>query len=186
MFDRVREMLEAKIAAIVQRVVVNLVNDGTMMQTVQVDGLAGQTDDTVERLQGYGISFNPPEGSEGLALSPGGERKAMIVLLLEDREQRPTGANPGEGGLYYMGAWKVFLKDDGTLRIGSEAADQPVPRGNDLKSTIETMWDDIAGAVELVAATGVNHAASQAEFALKKTQLTNNLAAALSEKVFGE
>ena len=184
--EQLERRLEAKLASMIQRVTVSLVDDAKKLQSVQVQGLSDETGDGSERFQGYGLSFNPPDGSEGIGLSPGGQREGLFVILLEDRSVRPTGAGKGEGGLYNQSGWLVFLKADDTLRLGGNDADKPNVLGDLMKTAIETMWDDIQSAVGKIAATGIDHTASQLEFTTKKATLAQNLTAALSQKVFGK
>jgi phage gp45-like len=88
--------LRRRIALVVSRCVLRLVNDQLKAKGVQISLLAGETRDNVELFQQYGFSSVPLPGAEGVALAIGGDRGHLIVVATEDRRYRPTGGEPGE------------------------------------------------------------------------------------------
>lgn len=112
----------AKVNGMVKRGVIRRVTDGTKVQSVQLSTLDDETPDDVEHLQPFGVSFVPPAGSEVVALAVGGYSDHMVALGASSRAHRPTGAGEGEGGLYTMTGWKVFLDDEGNVFIGADPA----------------------------------------------------------------
>jgi len=116
----IREEVDARLESLIQRAVVNLVNDKRMMQSLQLDVLADETEDDIEHFQPYGVSFNPPKDSEALAMSLGGDREGMVAILANKRSVRPQGAEEGEGGLYTLTGWKLFLDKDGNVFLTSK------------------------------------------------------------------
>lgn len=89
--------------------------------------------DEVEHLQPFGLSFVPPAGAEVAALAVGGNNDYLLALGALSREHipggrrtapgaAPTPAEAGEGGLYNLDGWKVFLDAAGNVFIGGDAA----------------------------------------------------------------
>ena len=70
-------------------------DDSTARQLLQVEGLAGEVLDGVERMQEYGFTSVPPEGAEVLLVAPGGMRQHPIAVAVEDARRRPTGSGAG-------------------------------------------------------------------------------------------
>jgi phage gp45-like len=82
------------------RALVNLVNDAPGIQTMQIDLLAEETHNTVERYQNYGFSSVPLTGAEAVALCVGGNRDHPIVIVADDRRYRKKGLLPGDVSIY--------------------------------------------------------------------------------------
>lgn len=95
------------------RAVVSLVNDAARMQLLQIELLADETQDGVERFQDYGLTSVPHAGAEGLVLCVGGLRSHAIVIRVDDRRYRLAGLAEGEVALYDDLGQKVHLKRDG-------------------------------------------------------------------------
>lgn len=92
--------LESRIRGMIGRAIVRLVNDATKAQELQVDLLADESQDAVERLQNYGFTAHPHRGAEAVAICASGLRSHMIVIAVEDRRFRLTGLAEGEVALY--------------------------------------------------------------------------------------
>ncbi len=108
---------------VVQRVMANRVSaDGSNCQMM---GLSGRPTPDVEILQGQGVHFMMPVKAEGIAVAPAGISDNAVIVGMGDRKTLPTDScEPGEGGLHYLGEFKVFLAADGTVSLGAtEAAD---------------------------------------------------------------
>lgn len=103
----------------VSRAVVNLVNDATKCQALQVTMMAGQTPDDVERPQTYGNTSVPHPGAEGIALAVGGSTGHTVVICVDDRRYRLTGLQAGEVALYDDLGHKVYLTRDGIVIDGA-------------------------------------------------------------------
>lgn len=72
----------------------------------------------VEYSEPQGVHFRLPADALGLLLSPGADKSASVLVAAQGRV--PTDATePGEGGLHYLGAFKLFLAADGTIAIGA-------------------------------------------------------------------
>jgi len=98
-----REMLgglEGRVRGMVARAIVRLVDDARRAQELQLELLAGESQDAVERFQNYGLTSVPHAGAEALVVFAGGLRSHGIVLAVEDRRYRLTGLEEGEVALF--------------------------------------------------------------------------------------
>lgn len=118
-FDKLLAPLRRRLALLVGRCIVNLVNDAAKMQGVQLGLLADDVIDGVERLQSYGFTSNPLPGAEAVMLSMGGVRsKAMsVVIACDDRRYRLTGLASGEVAMYTDQGDKIVIKRGGTVEV---------------------------------------------------------------------
>lgn len=82
------------------RVVLVKANDATKMQSVQVNGLPGETLDNVEHFQNYGFTSVAFSEAEGLVLALGGERSVPVTICFDDRRYRLQGMQDGEVAMY--------------------------------------------------------------------------------------
>lgn len=88
---------------------------------VQVTWVSGRTTPDVENFQPQGLHFRLPAKSEGIAAAPSGIADNAVVVGASKRSALPDDALlEGEGGLHYLGEYKVFLKADGSLALGSK------------------------------------------------------------------
>lgn len=103
MIGAAREMLsglEGRVRGMVARAIVRLVDDARQAQELQLELLAGESQDAVERFQNYGITSVPHPGAEALVVFAGGLRSHGVVLAVEDRRYRLTGLQDGEVALF--------------------------------------------------------------------------------------
>jgi len=108
------------IANVVTRAVINRIDpDGAFAQIV---GLSGHTSPEVEVFQPQGLWFKVPKDADCLVLAPTADTGSAVVGLAHDRAALPEDIlmGEGEGGLHYMGEWKVYLAADGTLHLGQK------------------------------------------------------------------
>lgn len=120
--ERVMAPTIRRVNGMVKRGVIRRVTDSARQQLLQLSLLEDEVADEVEHLQPFGLSFVPPAGSEVAALAVGGNQDYLLALGATSRAHRPTGAEEGEGGLYTLDGWKVFLDDEGNVFIGGDAA----------------------------------------------------------------
>jgi phage gp45-like len=134
--------LQTRIANSIARAVVQLVDDATRLQLLQLGVLAGEDVDDAERFQSYGFSSVPLAGAEAVVLFPGGDRAHPLVVAVDDRRHRPTGGKPGEVIVYNHTGAKVRLLDSGDIevvpgpggevRIGAASASDPPALSSEL------------------------------------------------------
>ena len=78
-FQRLIRPISARVKLMIGRAVLTIINDATKIQSVQIQALAGETLDNVERFQNYGFSGHPHPGAEAVLVSLGGMRQHPIV-----------------------------------------------------------------------------------------------------------
>lgn len=124
------------IRATVSKAVVNLVDDTTKMQMVQVSVLKEETS-KVERVQNYGFSSVPPKGSEAIVLSVNGNQDNSVAIVVDYSKGRMGNGAPEQvtmhdkdGNYVRMTAdngievespnHKVTIKASGDIEIGNQ------------------------------------------------------------------
>lgn len=120
--------LAQRIAHLAARSVLELVDDGTGLQRLQLRVLLGETRGDVERLQPYGLTSHPHPGAEGLAIFLNGNRDHGIVVQVDDRRYRLRGLEQGEVALYTDEGDKVHLRRGGQIEVvagGAVTIDAP-------------------------------------------------------------
>jgi phage baseplate assembly protein V len=101
----------------VSRAIVNLVDDATKLQALQVTMLADETSDQVERVQKYGFTSVPHPDSEAIALAVGGSRDHVVVICVDDRRYRLKGLQSGEVAIYTDEGDSVVLKRGNVIEV---------------------------------------------------------------------
>ena len=147
--------LQRRVALMVSRAVITLVDDSLKMQCVQVNLMADVTRDGVERFQNYGHTSNPHKGAEGVMVSIGGNQGHGIVIAVDDRRYRLTGLAEGEVAIYDDLGQKVHLTRNGIVIDG---AGNPINIQNTPHVTATTALFTITGdlAVQGSITAGVN------------------------------
>lgn len=69
-------------------------------QLVDAQGYDGDSPSKMVRVQSHGFHSNPPEGSEGLALSLGGRSDRLHVIGLDHQDYRPKNVPSGDVAVY--------------------------------------------------------------------------------------
>lgn len=108
-----------RVRGMIARAVLNLVNDATKLQALQVTLLADQVPDDVEHFQHYGFTSVPHAGAEGIALAIGGSTGNTVVINVDDRRYRLKALSDGEVALYDDLGHKVHLTRDGIVIDGA-------------------------------------------------------------------
>lgn len=122
--------LQVRVANSIARAVVQLVDDGTKLQLVQLGVLAGEDIDDAERFQGYGFSSVPLPGAEAVVLFPNGDRAHPLVVAVDDRRYRPIDGEVGDVVVYNAAGATVRLKADGDIVL-TPASGRQVQLGGD-------------------------------------------------------
>lgn len=99
-FKRMMEPLKNRIMLAISRAVVETIKDAGGLQVAQISLLADEVQDNVERYQNYGMTSNPPDNSEGIAVFPGGDRSHGILIAVDNRQYRLKGLEKGEVALF--------------------------------------------------------------------------------------
>ena len=128
--------LAGRIRLMVGRAIVNLVNDATKLQSLQVDMLSDETQDDVERFQDYGFTSHPHPGAEAVIVCVGGLRSHSLAIRVDDRSFRLTGLEEGEvamfddlGNIVKLGRQSIEITGVTKVKVASpevviEAADE--------------------------------------------------------------
>ena len=107
------KQLSARIAMVLVRGTLKLVDDSQKLQVLQV-GLFGQeTRGNLERFQEYGFSSHAKPGAEILAASLGGNRDHTVIISVDDRRFRLKSMAEGEVALYDDLGQFIHLKRNG-------------------------------------------------------------------------
>lgn len=107
-FERLIRPLRNRVYTMITRAIIESVKDGEGIQTIKANLLAGESRDDIERFQNFGFSSNPKANSECVALSIGGNRDHLIIIVADDRQTRIKDLEPGEAAFY--NAFNDFLK----------------------------------------------------------------------------
>lgn len=119
MFDRMLSPLRVRVANMVSRAIVTLVDDSQQMQIVQLGILGDETRAGLERFQNYGFTGVPMDDgkAEAAVVFVGGRRDHGLVIAVDDRRYRLTGLQKGEVAVYNKFGAKVLLKADGSIEV---------------------------------------------------------------------
>lgn len=138
--QRALRPLATRVANLVARAVVTLVDDSLKMQVLQLGVLAGETRGDVERVQNYGFTSVPLEGAEAVVLFVGGRRDHGLAVAVDDRRHRLTGLEPGEVAIYTDEGDRVVIERGGTVRLTAST-----------KVVVDTPLVELAGNADAVA-----------------------------------
>lgn len=105
--------LERMIRGVVSRAIVN--SGDKLLQVLWLDDRVSAD---VEYMEPQGVHFRPPANADGVLLAPSGNTSASVLLNAQSAVPGDAVA-PGEGGLHYLGAYRVFCRADGTLALGA-------------------------------------------------------------------
>lgn len=131
----------------IMRAIVRQSDGTTKCQNVQITILADEVREDVEVFEPAGLSVRPMVDAEVLALAVNGDENHLIAIGTAGRDQRPTDVvQPGEGGLYFAGEYKVFMKADGTVLLGASDATEMVALANLVASALAALKSAISGA----------------------------------------
>lgn len=117
--DRLLAPLRRRVALMVGRAIVTLVDDAAKLQGLQVTLLADELRDHVEHFQPYGLTAHPHPGAEAIAVCVAGSRDHAVVIALDDRRYRLTGLAQGEVALYDDLGQSVHLTRAGIVVRGA-------------------------------------------------------------------
>ncbi len=111
------ERLRTRIANTVVRVVVKAVKDSQQIQELQVEMLASEVREDVERIQDYGFTSNPKPDAEGIAVCVDGRRGHSVIIAVDDRRYRIGNLESGEVAVYDCTGSKMLFKSNGDIEV---------------------------------------------------------------------
>lgn len=112
--------IRRRIQLMFDRALVTTVNNSLKRQNLQLTVLNDEQVNDVERFIDYGVISYPPDGSEALIACPGGNRSAMVAVVVDDKSTRPTGGEQGDSGLYHLEGHQFLLTKDGTFNLSGK------------------------------------------------------------------
>jgi phage baseplate assembly protein V len=116
------------------RALVTTVNDAGGFQKVQVKLNALETIDNAPRSAEFGLTSNPPIGSDAFIVFLGGDRSNGVVLGTVHQASRPKNLQPGETMIYSQDGKYVYLTASGGIVV--EAKNQSVTVNDATQVTI--------------------------------------------------
>jgi phage gp45-like len=127
LIDAIRKVvapIDRRVRLMVSRGVIKKVQDSGKLQTLQLELLADEIKDAVERFQQYGFTSYPKVNAEVLFVAVGGARDHGVVVAVDDRRYRPKTLSEGESALYTaQNGIRVLCKADGKVELGSSPSD---------------------------------------------------------------
>jgi phage baseplate assembly protein V len=113
---RLIEPLRRRVALMLTRAVVNVVNDALKLQGVQVGMGDGEARD-YERIMQYGFTGVPLAGAEAVVVCIDGNRDHGVVIAVDDKRYRLKGLAGGEVAMYTDQGDKIHIKRGGTILV---------------------------------------------------------------------
>jgi phage gp45-like len=117
--ERMLRPVSVRVANLVARAVVKLVDDSTKVQLLQLGVLSDETRDGIERFQNYGFTSVPVDGSEAVVLFVGGRRDHGVALAVDDRRYRLRNLESGAVAVYNRAGSSIVMRDNGDVEITS-------------------------------------------------------------------
>ena len=137
--NRLLEPIRNKIILMIAKALVTNSNDATGIQLVQVDLGNGEKIDSVERIQNFGFTGNPPDNSEALLLFLGGNREHPVCIAVDSSDKR-IGVNKGDVVVYNSNGSKVFLNGT-TIKIEANGIDIGTTVKKLVNETFQTLYN---------------------------------------------
>ena len=91
-------------------------DDANNTQTLQVELMADEVFEDVERVQNYGFSSNPSKGGV-YGFKVGGKSNQLVVVVINDDTDRVRLENADDVAVYHREGHKIVLTQDGVIRI---------------------------------------------------------------------
>ena len=109
------ERLIHKAKSMIGKALLEAVTDTDEIQIVKISGMDNEVQSGLERIQEYGVTSNPPIGSECVVLYIGGNKDHGVVIKTDSGEYRVTGLNSGEVCFYSEHGQKILFNEDGEI-----------------------------------------------------------------------
>ncbi|KGQ29172.1 phage baseplate assembly protein V [Gallibacterium anatis] len=114
--NRVLAPLKRSLKLLINRGVMSFVSDSHKRQNLQIRLQSDEVIDDAERFQNYGFSSVPTAG-EVIAVSVGGKRSHIAVLVVDDKGVRPNGLKAGDVVVYHQEGHQILLTEQGEVVI---------------------------------------------------------------------
>lgn len=134
---------------VVGRGVVTAVDDSGPVQLMQVRASGLEVADRRVRPQEFGLTSNPPVGSDAALAAVSGDRSSTMVVGVNHQGSRPRGLRAGETKLYSQDGKYVYLTADGGIVVEAKGQDVVVNNANNVT------WN-LSGKLTIVAPGGID------------------------------
>lgn len=134
-----------RMANIIGLAQVRLVDDGDGGQRLQLEMLADEVLDDIDRHQDYGFASHPQPGATAVTVALGGTRGRSMAIAVADRRYR-LALSAGEVAIHDDQGQKVHLTRDGIVIETTKAV--TVTAGELVTVTAPDLTFEIAGAVQ--------------------------------------
>lgn len=91
--------------------------DDKKLQQQTIGGLYGERQENVERVETFGLTSMPPEGSDVFYLAMNGNRDSLLVLSAASPDHRPTNSAAGSTTLYDLDGTTIVLDGGGNIVV---------------------------------------------------------------------
>ncbi len=143
------ERLWRRLQMMVGRGVVTSVDDGGPVQMMQVRASGLEVADRRVRPQEFGLTSNPPPGSDAALASISGDRSSTMVVGVNHQASRPRNLKAGETKLYSEDGKYVYLTAGGGIVVDAGGQDVVVNNANNVT------WN-LSGKLTIVAPGGID------------------------------
>lgn len=156
--QRLLEPLRVSIRMMLSRAIVNVINDSTNMQLMQIEVLSKEIKDDVERVQNYGFTSVPKPGAEAFVGFINGNKDHGIIIAVDDSRVRLKNLEAGEVAVYHESGTYIKLKEDGSIELNSNKDINIIQSGKiQLGGDALTALDGVVTGACLCAFTGAPH-----------------------------
>lgn len=100
-----------------------------------------------EVFEPQGVHFRAPADAQGLLLSPNGDPSNAVAVGLSGEYPDETGENalqPGEGGLHYLGTWRIYIDRFEAVHLGERNAADWVALKSLVEAELQKLSDRVA------------------------------------------
>lgn len=95
----------------------NMTKSANGIQSMQIDGLNGETIVDAENYQQFGFTSNPPSGTKVIVLPLGGATSHSVIIATENASFRVAGLKGGETAIYDQSGSTIVLKNGKIIEI---------------------------------------------------------------------
>lgn len=134
---------------------IEIVSDYKSIQECQISILSDETHDSVERLQEYGFTSNPPSGSDAAIIFIGSNRDHGVIIATDSREYRKKNLKAGEVCIYDKNGSEIYLKSDGSISLLSNTKFEIEIGLNKLKLDATGLTVTISGVETKIDSSGI-------------------------------
>jgi len=175
-----------RLRVLVQNLVTRVVVDRSEGSgTYQVLWGGGRVSSGLEHLEPQGMHFRAPADAGGVVVSAGGQREAGVLVVAGGIVPNDA-IGEGEGGLHYLGEWRVFLRSDGGVCLGQKTPADWVALASLTDARIEALQsklDALISAYNAHVHGGVTSGSSSSGTPPTGASPVGSLASVASEKV---